>query len=88
MESRIMERVGGRIDTSEDRTKQHASAECEKVETKLLTEFHKSGRTADIHTRQTMEANSIMNDRLLNAEDRITTPRTQPTPTTDQRSRA
>lgn len=31
------------------------------------------GRTADMRTRQTMEANSFMNDRLMNAEDRITT---------------
>jgi len=72
-EARIMQRVDGRIDASEERLKQHVSAECEKVETKLLTEFHKWGRTADMRTRQTMEANSFMNDRLLNAEDRITT---------------
>lgn len=41
MEARIMERVGGRIDAAEERLKAHTSAECEKVETKLLTEFHK-----------------------------------------------
>ena len=72
MEARIMQRVEGRIDAAEERLKAHTSSECEKVETKLLTEFHKWGRTADMRTRQTMEANAIMNDRLMNAEDRIT----------------
>lgn len=73
LEGRIMERVGGRIDAAEERLKAHTSSECERIETKLLTEFHKWGRTADMRTKQALDASYTMNDPLMNAEDRITT---------------
>jgi hypothetical protein len=48
------------------------TAAVEKVETSLLTEFYKWGRTSDIRTRQAMDNVSGLNERMLNAEDRIT----------------
>ena len=59
--ARIMQRLEGRIDAVEERLKTYISGECEKVETKLLAEFHKWGSTADMRTRQTMEASFIVN---------------------------
>ena len=44
----------------------------EKVETSLLTEFHKWGSTSDIRTRQVVSHVAMHEERLLNAEDRIT----------------
>jgi hypothetical protein len=38
---RLNAHMAGKIDASELRIKAHTSQECEKVETKLLTEFHK-----------------------------------------------
>jgi len=75
METRIVERVTqcleGRIDGAEERMKTHTSTECEKIETRLLAEFHKWGRMTDIRTRQALENVSAFGERLLNAEDRI-----------------
>jgi hypothetical protein len=55
----------------EERLKAHTSLECEKIETKLLREFWKWGSTSDIRTRQSMENANALNERMLNAEDRI-----------------
>jgi hypothetical protein len=42
------------LEEMEARLKAHTSLECEKVETKLLREFYKWGRTSDIRTRQAL----------------------------------
>jgi len=43
--------------------KAHVSEECEKVETKLLTEFWKWGRTSDMRTRQALAETSALSER-------------------------
>jgi chromosome segregation ATPase len=50
----------------------HVSEECEKVETKLLGEFWKWGRTSDMRTRQALAENAALGERMLAVEDRIT----------------
>jgi hypothetical protein len=49
----------------------HVSVECEKIETKLLTEFHKWGRTSEMRTRQAMTDVGFLGERLIAAEERI-----------------
>lgn len=71
MENRIMERVGGRIDASEERLKDFIRAADQDMETKIIGEFWKWASTSDIRTRQVMDTTRSLNDRLLNAEDRI-----------------
>jgi hypothetical protein len=44
----------------------------EVVETRLLTEFWKWARTADIKIRQNFANNSMVEERLLALEDRLT----------------
>ena len=43
--------MDARMEAMEARLRQQVGIECEKVETKLLTEFHKWGRTSDMRTR-------------------------------------
>jgi hypothetical protein len=64
-------RLIARTEEMEARLKAHTSIECEKIETKLLREFWKWGSTSDIRTRQSMENTNALNERMLNAEDRI-----------------
>ena len=81
MEGRLTQRADGmeahltrltqQADEMEARLRAHTSQECEKVETSLLTEFWKWGRTSELRTRQSMETMTTINERLLNAEDRI-----------------
>lgn len=72
LECEAMEaRLKARIEDVETGLKAHTSLECEKVETKLLREFWKWASTSDIRTRQSMETTNALNERLLNAEDRI-----------------
>ena len=59
------------LEAMEGRLLQHVSQECEKVETKLLTEFHKWGRTSDMRTRQAITDTGILGERMLAVEDRI-----------------
>src|SRR5579862_8360650 len=59
------------IQQVEERLRAHTSQECEKVETKLMTELWKWGRTSDVRTRQSMENANALNERMLNVEDRI-----------------
>jgi hypothetical protein len=51
--------------------KVHTSQECEKVETKLLTEFYKWGRTSGMRTREALQQADTLAERMLAAEDRI-----------------
>jgi hypothetical protein len=60
-----------RLDRLEASHVRHVSIECEKVETKLLTEFHKWGRTADMRTRQAITDTGLLGERMLAVEDRI-----------------
>ena len=45
----------------------HVSVECEKIETKLLTEFHKWGRKTEMRTRQAMTDVGFLGERLIAA---------------------
>jgi len=47
-------RLEGKLDAAEERLKANTRQECEKVETALLTEFHKWGRTSDMRTREAL----------------------------------
>lgn len=51
-ESRIMQRVDGRIDASEERMKDFVRVSVHNLETKLIGEFWKWGRTSDLCTEQ------------------------------------
>ena len=79
LEDRIMQRVDGRLDAVELRMTDAIAKADHELETKLIAEFWKWGRTSDLRTRQNtdtakqaMETLAIMNQRLMNAEDRIT----------------
>jgi hypothetical protein len=71
MESRIMSRVEGRIDACEDRMKLEMSQKAEGVENRLLDEFWKWGRTAEMRTRQALVNVTEFNERLMAVEDRV-----------------
>jgi hypothetical protein len=49
---RVMERVGGRLDVSEERMKDFARASDHDLETKIVGEFWKWGRTSDLRTSE------------------------------------
>lgn len=63
--------VDARIETMDAQLREHVSVECEKVETKLLTEFHKWGRTSEMRTRQAITDVGLLGERMLAVEDRI-----------------
>jgi len=70
-EGRVMDRVGGRIDAVEDRLKDFIAKADHDMETKLLTEFQKWGRTSDMRTRQALTNAELLGERMLAVEDRI-----------------
>jgi hypothetical protein len=59
------------LDEMKRELREHVSEQCEKVETKLLTEFHKWGSTADARYRQTHAVVAGIDDRMLAVEDRV-----------------
>ena len=67
-----MERVGGRIDASEERIREHIARADHDLETKIITAFHKWGSTSDMRTRQALADAAIINERMIILEDRIT----------------
>ena len=71
MEGRFMSALSSQIDQLRVELKEHVSEELEKVETKLLTEFHKWGRTSDMRTRQAITDTGILGERMLAVEDRV-----------------
>jgi hypothetical protein len=71
LEKRIMERVEGRIDASEDRMKSHVTRECEKVETRLLREFHWWARPVEIRVRDTGSTVHGFEERLVLLEEHM-----------------
>jgi hypothetical protein len=70
-EGRIMERVDGRIDAVEERMKDFVRLSIRDLETKIITEFHKWGRTSDMRTRQAITDTGLLGERMLAVEDRI-----------------
>jgi hypothetical protein len=71
LEQRIVERVGGRIDASEDRMKTHVTHEREKVETKLLAEFHWWARPVEMRVRDTGSIVHGFEERLVLLEEHM-----------------
>jgi len=61
-----------RLAAMESRLMGHVSEQCEKVETKLLTEFFKWGRTSDMRTCQAITDTGLLGERMLAVEDRVT----------------
>src|SRR5580700_10677479 len=70
-ETRIMARVDGRIDAVEERMKDFVRQSNHDLETKIITEFHKWGRTSDMRTRQAITDTGLLGERMLAVEDRI-----------------
>ena len=68
---RTMERVDGRIDAVEERMKDFARQTSHDLETKIVGEFYKWGRTSDMRTRQAIADTGLLGERMLNVEDRI-----------------
>jgi hypothetical protein len=78
LEDRIMQRMDGRIDASEERMKEFVRQANFDLETKIVAEFWKWARGSDIRTREAIsisgEASArvqLISERLLIAEDRI-----------------
>jgi hypothetical protein len=68
---RTMERVDGRIDAVEERMKDFVRQSIHDLETKVVGEFYKWGRTSDMRTRQAIADTGLLGERMLNVEDRI-----------------
>src|SRR5713226_1610667 len=71
VEARIMERVGGRIDAVEQRLKDFIREADHDLETKIITEFHRWGRTSDMRTKQALSETGLLGERMLAVEDRL-----------------
>jgi len=76
---RVTERVGGRIDAVEERLKDYVRQSNHDLETKIITEFHKWGRTSEMHswdmrTRQAITDTGLPGERMLAVEDRVAAP--------------
>jgi hypothetical protein len=71
MEERLMSRIGGRLDAVESRVRDFIAEADRDLETKVIGEFWKWGRTADIRTRQALSETGLLNERMLSVEDRI-----------------
>jgi predicted nucleic acid-binding Zn-ribbon protein len=71
LEARIMERMDGRVDAVEERMKDYVKETVRDMETNVITEFHKWGRTSDMRTRQAITDTGFLGDRLLAVEDRV-----------------
>jgi hypothetical protein len=70
-EGRIMDRVEGRIDAVEERMKDYVRQSVRDLETKIITEFHKWGRTSEMRTRQAITDTGLLGERMLAVEDRV-----------------
>jgi chromosome segregation ATPase len=71
LEARIMERIDGRIDAVEERMKDYVKEAVHDLETTMIKEFHKWGRTSDMRTRQAITDTGFLGERLLAVEDRV-----------------
>jgi hypothetical protein len=68
---RVTERVGGRIDAVEERMKDYVRQSNHDLETKIIIEFHKWGRTSDMRTKQAITDTGLLGERMLAVEDRV-----------------
>jgi hypothetical protein len=71
IENSLMERIAGRLDAVESRLRDFIAEADRDLETKIVGEFWKWGRTSDIRTRQALTESSLLNERMLSVEDRI-----------------
>jgi hypothetical protein len=71
LETRIMQRMDGRLDAVESRITDAIAKADHELETKIIGEFWKWGRTTDLRARQATETLATLNERMFNAEDRI-----------------
>lgn len=71
MKDRIMARVDGRIDAVESRMRDFVGSAILDLETKIVGEFWKWGRTSDMRTRQSLGESAALNERMRNVEDRV-----------------
>ena len=71
MKDRIMARVDGRIDDVESRMRDFVGSAILDLETKIVGDFWKWGRTSDMRTRQSLGESAALNERMLNVEDRV-----------------
>jgi hypothetical protein len=71
LEHNIMELVSGRLDAAEERLEEFVQRANHDLETKIITEVHKWGRTSDMRTRQAITDVGLPGERLLAVEDRI-----------------
>lgn len=70
-EARLMERLAGRIDAAEERIKDFVREADRDLETKVVGEFWKWGRTSDMRTRQAITDTALLGERMLAVEDRL-----------------
>jgi hypothetical protein len=68
---RIMERICGRIDASEERLKEFVRTADRDLETKIIKEFWKWARTSDLRTNQAINTSNAVSERLLAVEDGV-----------------
>jgi hypothetical protein len=69
METRLRQQT----ESMETRLRQHVSFECEKVETKLLAEFWKWGRTTEQKIRRVEFSDATTVERMAILEERVFT---------------
>jgi hypothetical protein len=69
--SEVETRLREHVSEVETRLREHVSIEDEKVETRLLTEFHKWGRTSEMRTRPAITDVGLLGERMLAVEDRV-----------------
>jgi hypothetical protein len=78
MEHRLKEHMDGRIDASEARMKDYIRQADFELETKLIGEFWKWGRSSDVRVREVQVDGAavtakaqLISERLMNVEDRV-----------------
>lgn len=63
--------LDGRLDALEVRMKEHTATSIREMETKVISEFWKWGRTAEARYRKDHEAVRNADERLVQIEDRV-----------------
>src|SRR6266571_782097 len=71
-EKRMNAVFDGRLDASEERMKEFVGKAVREMETSIISEFWKWGRTADARYRQDHSAVLGLDERVQSVEDRIT----------------
>ena len=65
------QRLEGKLDAAEQRLKDFIRDADHDLETTILTEFHKWGRTSDMRTREALTHAAALAERMLAVEDRV-----------------